>query len=334
MLRIAFCFLLLIAGLLLAGAGEIARLIYPPATVVLATLFFIKKRKFYLDFVLWCWFLSPFLRRVMDYQAGWYDPSFILLTPYLVTIVAPLMGVRRITERSFQESAPFVLALLAIACGVGLGLFHGFTIELATPLMDWCVPVLFAWWLYSTTDLDRADILSSVERSFFAGVLVMGIYGVIQYVLAPPWDTNWLIQLSAKADVNSMGTPQPYGMRVFSTLNSSGVFALVLACGLLILVQSRRKLAPVAAIFGCVSLLLTLGRSAWLTLTIGLALLLFLMPKKVLRAVAISGIIVFLAFSVASLSPARDLISERFSSFSRLREDASADDRVTGALRA
>jgi hypothetical protein len=334
MLRIAFCFLLLITALLLAGAGEIARLIYPPAAVILATWFFVKKREFYFDLVLWCWFLSPFLRRVMDYEAGWKDPSFVLLTPFLVTIVAPLIGVRRFTDRSFQESAPFVLALFAIACGVAFGLFHGSTIEMATPLTDWSVPVLFAWWLYSTTDRDRADALLSIERSFFAGVLVMGVYGVIQYVFAPAWDTNWLIQLSAIADVHSMGTPQPYGMRVFSTLNSSGVFALVLACGLLILVQSRRKLAPVAAIFGCVSLLLTLGRSAWLTLTIGLALLLFLMPKKVLRAIAIPGIIVFLAFSLASLSPARDLIGDRFSSFSRLREDASADDRLTGTLRA
>ncbi len=334
MLRVAFCFLLMMTALLLVGAGEIARLIYPPAMVILATWFFVKRREFYFDLVLWCWFLSPFLRRVMDYQAGWKDPSFILLTPYLVTILAPLLGMRRLTERSFQESAPFILALFAIACGVGFGLFHGSTVEMATPLSDWSVPVLFAWWVYSTTDNDRANILLSVERSFFAGVLVMGVYGVLQYIFAPAWDTNWLIQLSANADVNSMGKPQPYGLRVFSTLNSSGVFALVLACGLLILVQSRRKLAPVAAIFGCVSLLLTLGRSAWLTLTIGLALLLFLMPKKVLRAVAIPGIIVFLAFSLASLSPARDLVGDRFSSFSRLREDASADDRFTGALRA
>jgi hypothetical protein len=123
-------------------------------------------------------------------------------------------------------------------------------------------------------------------------------------------------------------------MRVFSTLNSPGVFALVLACGLLILVQSRRKLAPVAAIFGLVSLLLTLGRSAWLTLTVGLVLLLILMPQKVFRAVAIPGLAVFMAFSLASLSPARDVVGDRFSSFIRLQEDASAGERVSGTLRA
>lgn len=334
MLRIAYCFLFLLFVLLLVGAGGVARIIFPPAMVLLAAWFFIGQRKFYFDFVLWCWFLSPFLRRVMDYQAGWQDPSFVLLTPYLVTMVAPLLGVRSITDRTAQESTPYVLALIAIACGVAFGLFQGSPSAIATPLIDWMVPVFFAWWLASTTDKDRADVLSSVERSFFAGVLVMGVYGVIQYVVAPPWDTNWLIQLSANADVNSMGSPEPFGLRVFSTLNSAGVLALVLACGLLILVQSRRKLAPVAAVVGSVSLLLTLGRSAWLTLAIGLILLLILMPWKVIRVVAIPGLAVFMVFSVASLGTARDVIGDRFSSFKRLQEDASAGDRMSGAIRA
>jgi hypothetical protein len=334
MLKIAFCFVLAIAALLLAGLGEIARMIYPPVAVLVAILFFVRKRKYYFDFVLWCWFLSPFLRRVMDYQAGWMDPSFILLTPYLVTMVAPLVGARRITEKSLRQSALFLLALLAIACGVVLGFFQGSPDKMATPLMDWTVPVFFAWWLNSTTNEDRKNILFSVERTFFAGVLVMGIYGVVQYVTAPAWDTNWLVQLSANADVNSMGTLAPFGLRVFSTLNSSGVLALVLACGLLILVQSQRKLAPVAAIFGAVSLLLTLGRSAWLSLAVGLIMLLLLMPRMVLRAAVIPGLAVFLAFSAASLSPARDLIGDRFSSFKGLKYDESAGDRLTGALQA
>lgn len=334
MLRVAFCFLLLITVLLLAGAGYIARLIYPPGIVLIAAWLFLGKRKLYFDLVLWCWFLSPFLRRIMDYQAGWKDPSLILLSPYLVTMVAPLMGSRRITEKSLQESAPFVLALIAIACGVAFGLLQGSTFQMATPLMDWVVPVLFAWWLYSTTDEDRADVFSSLERTFFAGVLVMGIYGVFQYVVAPTWDTNWLIQLGANADVTSMGAPEPYAMRVFSTLNSSGVLALVLASGLLILVQSRRKLAPVAAVIGSVALLLTFGRAAWFALAIGLVLLLMLMPWKVLRAVAIPGLAVFMAFSLASLSPARDQVNDRFSSFNTLDDDASAGERLSGSIRA
>ena len=61
------------------------------------------------------------------------------------------------------------------------------------------------------------------------------------------------------------------------------------------------EVGPGSRDFRLVSLLLTLGRSAWLTLTVGLALLLFLMPKKVLLAVAIPGFIVVLAFSLARL---------------------------------
>ena len=330
-------FLLLVAALLAAGAGDIARWIYPPAAVLLATWFFISQRKYYFDLVLWCWFLSPFLRRVMDYEAGWKDPSFILLTPFLVTMIAPLIDARTIADRFRKESAPFLLALLAIVCGVVFGLFEGSVSAMATPLVDWSVPVLFAWWLRSTSEQDRESALVSVERTFFWGVLVMGIYGVFQYVVAPAWDTNWLVQLGANADVTSMGAPEPFGLRVFSTSNSSAVFALDMACGLLILVQSRRKLTWIAAILGTVSLLLTLGRSAWLTLAIGLIGLLFLMPKKVLRAVTVPGIAVFLAFSafsLASLGPAHDMIDKRFSTFNRLQDDESAGARMTGTLQA
>src|SRR5215469_5554799 len=124
-LRIALgIFLLLIAGLLAAGAGDIARWIYPPAAVLLGVWFFVAQRKFYFDLVLWCWFLSPFLRRIMDYEAGWKDPSFVLLTPFLVTMVAPLVDARRLAKGSLRDSAPFVLAMLAIACGVAFGLFQ------------------------------------------------------------------------------------------------------------------------------------------------------------------------------------------------------------------
>jgi hypothetical protein len=63
-------------------------------------------------------------------------------------------------------------------------------------------------------------------------------------------------------------------------------------------------------------------------------MLLFFMPKKVFRAVLIPGLAMLLVFSAAALTPARDLIGDRFSSFIRLQEDQSAGDRVSGALRA
>ena len=34
----------------------------------------------YVGFILWLWFLSPFVRRVADLYAGWQDPSLVLLT--------------------------------------------------------------------------------------------------------------------------------------------------------------------------------------------------------------------------------------------------------------
>jgi hypothetical protein len=78
--------LLLIAAPLFAiGAGGWVRIVYPAVAVGLGLFLEARSAPAYVGFVLWVWVLSPLVRRLSDFQAGWQDPSVLILTPYLVT---------------------------------------------------------------------------------------------------------------------------------------------------------------------------------------------------------------------------------------------------------
>jgi hypothetical protein len=318
------------ALLLAAGAGGTARTIFPWLAAILGVALFLRARDVYVDFVLWCWFLSPFLRRVMDYQAGWKDPSIVVLTPYMVALIAPLCGWKSLTNKPLNSILPFVVALCAIAYGTSIGiLFQPFTAMVAS-LIGWATPVLFAWWYASSESRDQDLVEHSAERSFMYALPVMGAYGFYQFIRVPAWDANWLVQLGSAAEVASMGSPEPYQLRVFSTLNSAGVLALVASAGLLLISTKKSWLAVVATVCGLGCLILSQGRSGWLCFAIGLLLLAFKGGKGLMRTLAIGGIAALIVCPFLLRGPGGEGIQSRFSSLGSLKADESANERKRG----
>jgi len=318
------------ALLLAAGAGGTARTIFPWLAAILGVALFLRARDVYVDFVLWCWFLSPFLRRVMDYQAGWKDPSIVVLTPYMVALIAPLCGLKSLTNKPLNSILPFVVALCAIAYGTSMGILFQPATAMVASLIGWATPVLFAWWYASSESRDQDLVEHSTERTFMYGLLVMGAYGFYQFIHVPAWDANWLVQLGSAAEVASMGTPEPYQLRVFSTLNSAGVLALIASAGLLLISTKKSWLAAVATVFGLGCLILPQGRSAWLCFAVGLLLLLFKAGKRAIRTLAIGGIAAVIFCPFLLRGPGGEAIQSRFSSVGSLKTDESANERERG----
>ena len=83
------------------------------------------------------------------------------------------------------------------------------------------------------------------------------------------------------------GTPEPLGIRVFSTMNSPGPFANVLLAGLLILLTNENFSArPRLRAVGYLSfLLLSLVRSAWIGWFLGLLSLLSALKTAIADAI-------------------------------------------------
>lgn len=68
------------------------------------------------------------------------------------------------------------------------------------------------------------------------GAMLMGGYGIIQFLILPPWDKAWLVGSA----VTNLGNPTPGDFRTFSTLSTTGPLGQVLAALLLIAVAEKR----------------------------------------------------------------------------------------------
>jgi len=155
-------------------------------------------------------------------------------------------------------------------------------------------------------------------------VLVTGAYGVYQYVVAPEWDAFWL----TSSELITGGDPEPYGLRVFSTMNSAGPFAIVIMAGVLLLFSTSSPLQFPATAVGYLSLLLTLVRSAWLGWMIGfLVLATSLKPKLQRRLVLIATMMVLCVLPLTMIEPFAEKINARFETLSDVQGDTSYNDR-------
>jgi cell division protein FtsW (lipid II flippase) len=125
-------------------------------------------------------------------------------------------------------------------------------------LLEWGCPLFFAF--HVLVHYQQYPMYRRLTRSVFTwGILIMGVYGVVQYFSPLPWDRFWVIA----SEMTTIGRPDPYELRIFSTLNSPGPFAGILMVGLLVLLEARSVSARLALAPGFVSFLLSLVRSAW-----------------------------------------------------------------------
>src|SRR5262249_43427093 len=142
-------------------------------------------------------------------------------------------------------------------------------------VIAWAVPPIFALFLFGERR-DYEAIYKAFERTIVAGLFVIGTYGIYQFFFLPEWDAQWMVQ----SDLQSIGLPEPFQVRVFSTLNSPQVFAAFCAAGLLIALRSSLKIRYLAIPVGFISLILSLSRTAWMGLSAGIIYLFCMMGNR------------------------------------------------------
>ena len=309
------------------GAG-VLRILFPLATVIVGFVLYFRSLTGYLEFTFFVWFVSPFVRRLIDLYAGWLDPSPVLLAPIFVTLISGLsfVSIFRVDSR-FRY--PFLLALVGILFGLGVGLLRSGPIAVIVPLLNFLVPVLLGVHIISNWQHCHA-LARTFDRTIAVGVFIMGTYGIVQYILAPAWDTKWLLNVDPAA-APTFGVAEPFGIRVFSTLNSPLPFGICMMVGLLVLANRRGWSANLILLIGYFALSLSLARTAWLGWATGAVFLAF--SKKRSRWKLVSSVALFLlvsvaATSVSSLDTMTNVISKRAETFAAPTEDFSFNVRV------
>ncbi len=103
----------------------------------------------YVEYGLWLWFLTPLIRRLVDWRFGYADPNFVLLAPLLVSGVAGLALLYPNRARgATRVPASFILCGTAIIYAVVIDAIRHPSAETVYGLVDWFCPLIFGLHFY------------------------------------------------------------------------------------------------------------------------------------------------------------------------------------------
>jgi hypothetical protein len=256
------------------------------------------------------------------------DPLSLL--PFVATAAVALLELRRSTMNQEARST-MIIAGLGFAIGAPMGLLHdptGFMYGFLSYLSG--VAALVIGW---SDGRELRDGDGRAEPTLFTSlkwvIPPLAVYGILQYFISlTSWDNNWIetVQLA------SIGSPQEGHIRIFSTLNSPGTFALVVAVALILGFGMKRNMlfAWASNLVLVVALALTYVRSAWLALVVGVIVFAAAnRGKSAKRLVIFIGVFVLLTVTVGSANPTTRAFTERITTFGHLGEDESTQKRLS-----
>ncbi len=318
----------MLAVLWYMGNGSLLRLAIPALSLLFALILYVRQPVLYVQFSLWVWFLVPLVRRLVDFRFGWIDPNFVLLSPFLVNGVAGLALLKK-DGKSWRDIPPvFILCGAATLYGFAVGFLLEHSAETVFGLLNWLCPLLFGLHIYLNWERYE-EHKAAILKTFVWGVLILGVYGICQFLAPSEWDRYWLESVNLTPNGGSFGSPEPLLVRVWSTMNAPGPFANTMMVGLLLLFAVRSPLKLPAAIAGYTSLLLSIVRTAWLSWIVGLVWILkSVKPRVVIRTVLSIALVVICLVPVISDPRIAPVASDRMKTFSELGRDESFETRL------
>jgi hypothetical protein len=321
---VGFIFITLL--LVATGLGGFLNFVFPALALFISVFLYFRYPILYMGFTWWLWFLTPLVRRLADYRGSFTDPSPILLAPLLASLVAGLTFARILPKSTQNNCWPYVLICSGIIYGYFIGLIKASPSSVSIAFLEWISPIFLSCHLFANWR-DYPSYRKNIKSCFLWCALVVGAYGVFQYLVAPAWDTNWLINVSGN-EVTSFGKPEPLELRVWSTMHGPGVFGVVMMAALLLLLDSIEPLSLPANILGYLSFLLCSVRSAWVGWAVGLmSIATSLKPKFQIRLITIIIIGSLCIVPLTLMEPFSSVITPRLETFLDLKNDGSGIER-------
>ncbi len=307
------------------GLGQALAIAFTVGSVGVGLLLYLRCPLMYVSFVWWLWFIVPLIRRISDFTGGYIDPSPFLLAPFLVTSITGINLAQSIFKTLRQGGFPFLLVFVGLFYALLVGIVQGFgPVPIVKSLLGWISPPLMGFYLF-THWRDYPNYRNVIQKTVVWAVLIMGCYGIYQYLNAPEWDMLWLTE----SGFTSAGRPEPRGFRIWSTLNSPGPFGNIMKSCLLVLFSARGGLLIPSLITGYLAFLLSLIRSAWGGWFVGVLVLLASMKSKHQMQIFVMILVFALAIFPLATINSFSAIGDRVGSLSNLETDGSANIRLT-----
>jgi hypothetical protein len=304
--------------------GRPAAILFTAGAVATGAFLLARSPVAYSSFSLWLWFLTPFVRRVLDYRHGWNPTNPALLAPPVVAALSVLTLARGARELRGRLFAPYLLILVALAYGFSVGVIGVGLFPATYALLTWLAPLVFglhlalSWRHYPELD-------AAIGKTFAVALPLLAAYGVYQFVHILPWDAQWMIN----ADLKSIGTPLPFLVRTFGTLNTPGPYAAFLLAGILMMLTRKGFIRFPGIAMAFVALLLTRTRAAWAAFLLGLVIQQLSQPViRLPRRLVTLAIVALLAAPMTQIPAFRATIMNRMSTLKSISSDNSFVKRV------
>ena len=298
--------------------------VYPLVALFAAALLLWRRPALYLGFSWWVWFLTPEVRRLVDYRVGYTETSLVMLAPFLVSGVALIAVLPRLSQLPRPYRLPLAFVTFGLLYAYGVGVLYNGPLTATFDLLTWGVPVIAG--AYVLTHTQHAAAFGEVtRRAFIWGLLVLGLYAAVQYFYLPAWDGYWM----DNAGLGSIGSSEPLQVRVFSTLNSPGPFAAVMMAGLLLVFTRGGLVTALGAGAGFLGFALAAVRATWAGWLVGFVVVAASLPLRLrARLLGTLFLLVLVAAPLFMVGPVAGLLSQRLQTFTKLGSDVSFNERL------
>jgi hypothetical protein len=307
--------------LIVLHQGRLLELTFMPMAVAVSFWLYRRYPAHYLSMVCWLFFLTPEVRRFADYFKGSFNPtSVIMMTPFFAGTLCGLSMLLQYRQLGQRRAIPLVLMLIAVVYGYLVGVAQFGIVPATYTVVGWLQPIFIGWHIMLNWRLYPV-YRRVLFKTFVCGTMLMGGYGIYQYVSPPPWTVFWLMQSGMET---SSGSAVAYGMRICSTMNSAGPFATTIMVGLVMSLAAPGKAKILAGITGLPALLFTSVRSAWGGLVIALVYpLAMLDARSRLRLITAAIFFTGLCAPLLLIDRISEPIVQRMSTIENLSNDNS-----------
>ncbi len=317
--------IILVTDTLSRGSGVAGRAFFIVSAAAACIYYMRKSPWLYVTMSLWFWTVTPLARRLIDYHAGFDPVNYILGVPEFLSLlmVWSILNSRELMR--LRETITGLFIAVPIMYGIGVSFVQGQVVSGVVGSADCIGPPLY--YFYILANWRRIGELEPILTRFLGiNISVVCLYAVFQFVAPPAWDTAWMIN----SGLPGVGSPDPFQIRVFSTLNQTGTLASWLSTSLLLFLHFKNRATPFLVPVAAVLVLLTFVRSAAGSVLVAYLVAALLGRGGIFKMLIIATMGVVLSLSVLSivLPQMSELIAQRASSVEDLQHDTSANDRA------
>ena len=316
--------ILLATDVFARGSGVLARGFFIVAAVSACIYYYRKSPWLYVTMTFWFWTTTALARRLIDFHAGFDPVDIVLGTPEFVSLIMLWDIINSCELMRKRETVPGLFIACPIFFAISVSLVQGELVQGVVGSADWIGPILY--YFFVIAHWRRIQEFEGLIKPFLTlNVAVISLYCIFQFVIAPPWDAAWLVNSGLKG----MGEPRPYEIRIFGSLNATGILASWLGMSMLLFLHFRTRLTTVLVPLAAMLVILSFVRSAAGAILVAYVVAGLLGHRGIFKILTIGSVgvtILFVALS-STLPEVKDLVVKRAASVEDLSHDTSANVR-------